>query len=237
MHLYLIRHADPDYENDTLTPQGWAEARALAKRFGPIGLTAIYSSCTVRSEATAACMAEAAGGEVIREPWIMEPAHLTVRQDGRRFMMWDTFGETVRAGIEMPTQSTWTDRPPFDAPEVRTMWTDFRGRIDELVAAHGYIRENGRYRIERRNRDRVAVVTHNGTVLLFLAHLLELPVSLCWSGFYSWPASVTTIFFEEHSDEWAVPRALGVADLSHLHTEGLEPQPRGMGGDRYEPYV
>jgi hypothetical protein len=28
MHLYLIRHADPDYAHDTLTPQGFQLAGA-----------------------------------------------------------------------------------------------------------------------------------------------------------------------------------------------------------------
>ena len=104
------------------------------------------------------------------------------------------------------------------------------------LSRHGYTRIDGRYRIDRQNRDRIALFCHNGTVLLFLAHFLELPVSLTWSGFYSWPSSVTTIYFEEHSPKWAVPRALGVADVSHLYAAGLQPQPRGM-GDRYEPYV
>ena len=83
---------------------------------------------------------------------------------------------------------------------------------------------------------RIALVSHNGTVLLFLAHLLALPLPLVWCGFYSWPASVSTIHFEEHSDAWAAPRALCVADTSHLRSAGLEPQPRGMGAGLYEPY-
>jgi probable phosphoglycerate mutase len=82
----------------------------------------------------------------------------------------------------------------------------------------------------------MALVAHNGTLLLFLAHLLELPVSLVWSGFYSWPASVTVILFEEHSDTWAVPRALHVADISHLYAANLEPQPRAFGNGVYEPF-
>ena len=32
MRIYIIRHADPDYENDTITPRGHLEAKALAER-------------------------------------------------------------------------------------------------------------------------------------------------------------------------------------------------------------
>ncbi len=44
MRLYLIRHADPDYENDKLTPAGELEAAALARRLAAYHLDAIYSS-------------------------------------------------------------------------------------------------------------------------------------------------------------------------------------------------
>lgn len=32
MKILIIRHGDPDYANDTLTPKGWKEAACLAER-------------------------------------------------------------------------------------------------------------------------------------------------------------------------------------------------------------
>ena len=32
MKLLIIRHADPDYEKDTLTEKGWREAELLSNR-------------------------------------------------------------------------------------------------------------------------------------------------------------------------------------------------------------
>ena len=237
MHLYLIRHADPDYENDSLTPQGEAEADALARKLSSVGINRVYSSTSGRAVKTARHIADAAGSTVIEAPWLMEPNHLTVEQKGKRYVIWDTFGETVRRPAELPDQSNWHTYPPFDTPETLTMWHEFVSHSDALMSEHGYTREKNLYRIDRSSRDRVAIVCHNGVVLMFLAHLLELPVSLVWAGFYIWPSSVTSVFFEEHSDSWAVPRALSVADTSHLYAAGLEPQPRGMGSGRYEPYV
>ncbi len=236
MHLYIVRHADPDYKNNSLTPQGYREAEALAEKFAVQGLHYIYTSDTVRAIDTARCSADALKLSYSIIPWLLEPDMLQVRQNGRRYSLWDTFGETVRASSPMPTQADWHTRAPFDTQAVLHMWTGFRKNCDELIEQHGYTRIEGRYRIDRQNRDRIALFCHNGTVLLFLAHFLELPLSLVWSGFYSWPSSVTTIYFEEHSREWAVPRALGVADVSHLYAAGLQPQPRGM-GDRYDLYL
>lgn len=236
MHLYIIRHADPDYINDTLTPQGYLESKALAERLAIHGLDSVYTSDTVRAIETARSASELLDLPYIILPWLLEPGTLHIAQGGKTYALWDTFGETVRASAPMPTQDDWQTRAPFDKKAVSQMWQDFRQNCDTLISQHGYTRIEGRYRIDRHNRDRIALFCHNGTVLLFLAHFLELPVSLVWSGFYSWPASVTTIYFEEHSQEWAVPRALGVADVSHIYAAGMQPQPRAM-GNRYDPYV
>jgi broad specificity phosphatase PhoE len=237
MHLYLIRHADPDYEAHTLTPQGFREVDALVRRMAAVGLTHIHSSTANRALLTARPIAESHSLAVASHDWLLEPTHLRVRQDGRDFTIWDTYGETVRSSDAPLTQMTWQRTPPFDAPEVMEMWNDFRARADALIAVHGYERQGSRYRIRRGSGDRVAVVSHNGTVLLFLAHLLELPLPLVWCGFFAWPSSVTVIHFEEHSSSWAVPRALHIADVSHLYAEGLAPQPRALGAGRYEPFM
>lgn len=44
MRLYIVRHAEPDYPNNTITPSGHLEARALARRFAHQGLDRIYIS-------------------------------------------------------------------------------------------------------------------------------------------------------------------------------------------------
>lgn len=235
MHLYLMRHADPNYEVDGLTAQGNREAEALAKRLASSGISHIYTSPAGRAIATATYTSKLLDIPFQVEPWLAEPGHLRIEQEGRSFVIWDTFGETVRAATPLPGPSDWTAHPPFDAPEVAHMWQAFRAEADTLLARHGYTRVEGRYRIDHAAGERVAVFCHNGTILLFLAHLLELPLSLVWCGFYAWPASVTTIYFESWSKEWAVPRALNVADVSHIYLAGMRPQPRAM-GDWYEAY-
>lgn len=237
MHLYLIRHADPDYERDTLTRQGFRETRALAGRMKNVGLTHVYSSPLPRAMLTAQAIVRRGALPIVQQKWLVEPTHLTVVQGGTIYKMWDTFGEDVRSGQAPPTQEAWNRVPPFDAAEVSEMWRGFRRDADELLARHGFVREGSRYRIRQRSTDRVAIVCHNGTILLFLAHLLELPLPLAWCGFYAWPASVTVFLMEEHSPTWAVPRALQVADVSHLFAARLSPQPRAFGDGAYTAFL
>ena len=53
MLLYVVRHGDPDYEHDSLTPLGQRQAEAVARRLAVNGLDRIYSSPLGRAVATA----------------------------------------------------------------------------------------------------------------------------------------------------------------------------------------
>ena len=53
MRLLIIRHGDPDYENDTLTEKGWREARLLAERLCKMNIKDFYVSPLGRAQATA----------------------------------------------------------------------------------------------------------------------------------------------------------------------------------------
>ena len=50
MRLYIIRHADPDYENDTITPAGHLEAQALSVRLKGEGINKIFCSPAGRAQ-------------------------------------------------------------------------------------------------------------------------------------------------------------------------------------------
>ena len=52
MVLYIIRHGNPDYEHDTLTPLGEKEAEALGERMKKEAPDLIYMSPRGRAIAT-----------------------------------------------------------------------------------------------------------------------------------------------------------------------------------------
>lgn len=53
MLLYIIRHGDPHYPTDSLTPRGVLQAEAVGKRLAAAGITKIYSSPMGRAKQTA----------------------------------------------------------------------------------------------------------------------------------------------------------------------------------------
>lgn len=236
MRLYLIRHADPDYANGTITAAGHQEAKALARRLAGLGLTHIYCSPLGRAQHTARYTLDQVPLEAQTCDWLQElrgcyipiPDHYYHKP---QTVAWDVPGEIIRSVEPLPTQATWTQAPMMDDPAFAETFEMVRRESDGLLARHGYVREGGRYRIERSSRDQVAVFCHGGLILTWLAHLLELPLVMVWAGFWPAPSSVTTVLIEERSTEWAVPRCIGFGDVSHLYAAGLPVQPAGLKGN------
>src|SRR6056297_1352914 len=94
MKLYLIRHGDPDYANDTLTDRGHREASALVEYLQREGIEQIVTSPLGRARDTARYTAEAMNLEVSVEPWMAE-LNLPV-ESRERTAAWDTPGHIIR---------------------------------------------------------------------------------------------------------------------------------------------
>lgn len=233
MRILLIRHGDPDYEKDWLTEAGEREAAALAAHLRREGLDRIYCSPLGRARRTAWHTAQALGREAIVEDWTAELGGWRIDELPHDVhMAWDLHGEVIRERRPLPGQHDWHDHPAYGGRGFADGFARIAEASDAFIARHGYQRVDGRYRIVRPNQERIALFCHGGFGLTWLAHLLELPPPLVWSGFFMPTSSVTTILFDERSREWAVPRCLGVGDLSHLACAGLPMSGAGIKANR-----
>ncbi|UNL95251.1 histidine phosphatase family protein [Paenibacillus polymyxa] len=228
MRLYIIRHADPDYPNNTITPEGHLEAKALAKRLSSHGLDRIYVSPLGRALDTMRYTTDSLGMTYEVEDWTQELALKLEDTPYGRLSHWDLPGEVIRSGSPLPTHDSWKEISYYQGTQSPETFERLKVHSDEFLKRQGFERVEGRYRILKHTEDRVAVFCHGGFGLTWLAHLLELPLALVWSGFWMPPSSVTTILFDERSKEWAVPRCIGFSDVSHLYAEGLPVRPRGI---------
>lgn len=234
MRLHIIRHADPDYANNTLTNAGHLEAQALARRLAAQGLDALYTSPLPRAQMTAQYTADLLKLPIRSYDWLMEPAWFDYEvdpADGGRMPVWDIPGEILREISGYDAWATWSSIQPLRDPKYLEGYQAFIQSSDELLTAHGYQREGKRYRIIKRNQQRIACFCHNGSAMLWLAMLLHIPPPVVWSSFWHAPSAVTTVLFEERSTEWSVPRCLSVGDVSHLYEARLPVQPRGIRGN------
>lgn len=230
MRLYLIRHADPDYPNNTITPYGHKEAQALAVRLSKEKLDRLYSSPMGRARDTMRYTADLLPDHVPAiEDWTVEFGGTTTETDEwGRIAIWDLPGEVIRGQEKHPSYDDWQNLPYVAGTPMTELFDAARSASDAFLARHGYEREGGRYRCVAPNRERIAVFCHGGFGLAWLSHLLEIPLPLMWSGFWLPPSSVTTVFMEQRTDLWAVPRCIGLGDVSHLYAAGLPVQPRGI---------
>ena len=72
MKLLLVRHAEPDYERDSLTEKGRREAVFLSQRLAQIPARAYYVSPLGRAKATADPTLKAVGAAAVECPWLRE---------------------------------------------------------------------------------------------------------------------------------------------------------------------
>jgi probable phosphoglycerate mutase len=236
MRLYIVRHADPDYPNNTLTPAGHLEAAAVARRLASHGLEHICASSLRRAQITAQYTADLLKLPVHVKEWLVEPDWFDFeadnnKGDGEKMPAWDIPGEQLRTDPRYLSWESWSSIPPLDNPKYQADYDNFCRQSDAFLAEHGYRRDGTLYRIESPHQDRIALFCHNGTALLWIARLLHIPIPLVWNGFWHAPSAVTTVIFEERSRDWAAPRCLSVGDLSHLYEARLPVQPRGIRGN------
>jgi broad specificity phosphatase PhoE len=224
LRLYLIRHGSPDYAVDGLTKEGHLEAQALAKRLTRLGLDRLYSSPLGRARATAKYTEEALGKTAEVLPWTRELSDWKTDQPPwGRLMAWDTPGEIMRSWLPVPGDALEVF-PPFQGLSIPEGFVRLAGESDRFLESLGFRREGHRYK--------AAIFCHGGFGLTWLAHLLQIPLTLAWSGFWLAPTSVTTILMDERTSEWATPRCVGLCDVSHLYAEGLPVSSHGINANK-----
>ncbi len=227
MKLYLIRHGDPDYENDTITETGHKEAQALAKRMAKEGINKIYCSPLGRARATMQYTADLMNITPKIENWTAEIGlHVTMEPWGKVHIA-DVPGEIIH-GPEIHTHENWNSISPFDHPELATATETIMRESDGFLKRLGYERDGGRFSPIRPTKDKVAIFCHSAFGLFWLSYLLGIPPTLMWSGFWPAPTSVSVVLFEERSEQWATPRCLAFGDTSHLYEAGLPQSTMGL---------
>ena len=113
MLLYYIRHGDPIYDPDSLTPLGHRQAEALAKRLAVHGIDRIYASSSNRAIQTAQPTCEMVKKEMTVLDWCSE-VHAwreltTVTEDGKEV-------DYIVYHANLTSGTGWTGRSIFTQP-------------------------------------------------------------------------------------------------------------------------
>ena len=234
MRLYLIRHADPDYPNGTITLNGHREASALAEHLKNFGIDEIYSSPLGRARHTAQYSANQLGLPIQIEDWAKELDSDWFDELDQSFQ--DIEKPGYRALADLPGLSRWNADGKVENPAITHNMQAIRQGSDDFLARQGFIRSDSGmiYKTKSPNNTRkIAFFAHMGLELAWLSYLLGLPFLSLWDGFFVHPSSITTVLFEERIPGKVVPRCIGMGDISHLVAAGLAPQPVGIVANYY----
>ena len=111
MRILLIRHADPDYEKDSLTDAGWVEAECLADRLEKEKIDFFYVSPLGRARDTASVTLRRLGREAEVLSWLREFDPQIWRPDDteKRHICWDWLPEDMSGDGLLYSADGWLE--------------------------------------------------------------------------------------------------------------------------------
>ena len=228
MLFYYIRHGDPIYRPNSLTPLGQRQAEAVSKRLALHGLDKIYSSPSERALQTAMPTCEV----LKQEPEILDFTNEShayreftlTQEDGSKRWLFNSFRE-------MPPEQLKEFRDLGDRWYMHPSLADYNfeagvkrvyAETDAFFAELGYehIPYTGVYKVTKSNDQKVALFAHQGFGLIFLSCLLDIPYPSFATHFNINHSGITVINFAEKNG-YCTPDILTLSSEAHLYHEGL----------------
>lgn len=228
MLFYYIRHGDPVYNPDSLTPFGHEQAEALSKRFVKLGFDRIYTSDSMRAQMTAAPTAQKLGITPTVVPWANESRPYermcAFFENGNREYIFDhpvTKAQFVSKEVR-DLADDWATHDAFKNETYGACLEEIRCDMEAFFESLGYRHDRERFGFEAINptEERVALFAHQAFGLAFLSCVMDVPYPLFSTRFDMGHTGVTVIEFAAR-DGFVVPRMLQMSNDSHLYHEGL----------------
>ena len=246
MKLIFVRHGDPDYKNDSLTPKGVREASLLAQRICKWNVTDFYCSPLGRAKATASYTLEKMNREAKILNWTQEFNYaIDDPLTGRHGVPWDLVPSEWSNDPLMLSHEEWVHSAIMQQnPQIADKYQEVRRELDAFLASYGYIREGNFYRVPAKEEvfisstvspDNIAarsamesgkgeplvvIFCHLGAICIMLSHLLNIPFPLLAHGFFLPTTSLTILSTEERWSNEAYFRVQTIGDVNHLLTGG-----------------
>jgi probable phosphoglycerate mutase len=230
MLLYIIRHADPIYDPDSLTELGREQAEALAPRLAVNGIDKAFSSPAVRAQMTAKPACVLLGIEYKIEDWMCESlawkdfaCEVDFEEEGARRHSWTFFRQNTKMKYDEIIKSggQWHESESFAQVNAVEGYKRIAENSDGFTERLGYRRDGGGYKIIRPSDEKIAAFCHQGFGLIWLSYLLDIPPHLFLSTFDLSHSGVTILEFKNYKDGCTAPKCLCLSDTSHIYQAGL----------------
>lgn len=234
MKILIIRHGDPDYANDTLTPAGLKEAEYLSERLINLPISDVYCSPLGRAKDTAKPYLEKSKKEMTVLPWLREFSGTVIRPDTKeKGIPWDLQPAFWTKEEKLFSKTTWLDSNLMKSGDVEKIYKETTNGIDELLLSYGYKRDGYIYDCENNTDRTIAIFCHYAMGMTIVSHFSGVSPSLLWQSFFLPPTSVTTIVSEERIKGKVFFKCKQMGDTSHLYVNGESPSNSGLYNEFY----
>ena len=228
MLLYYIRHSDPIYDPDGLTPLGERQSEAVARRLAQHGIDKIYSSDSNRAKETARPLAEMLKKDVTELPWANEGRFFQnasgIAEDGSKRFLADinSWAELYNSPEVRKMGNDWVKHPEIAKTNLPEGIATIQREADALLLAHGFRHDHEKccYFREKASDERVALFAHAAFGKAFLSCVLDIPYPLFATRHDISHSSVTVIRFVDRGFGW-LPQLMTYSNDSHLYAENL----------------
>lgn len=221
MRILLIRHGDPDYENDALTPKGIKEAELLSERLIKEKIDYAYVSTMGRAMMTAKPTLDKKSMEAVYCDWLREFSATKIKRPdlgGKDApVCWDWLPQDWTKYEEFYRYDEWYNQDIMAEVDMKAYSDYVTSEFDSMLSKHGYVHDGHIFRVKKANDDTIALFCHFGLGCVLLGHLLGISPMALWHGYAAPPTSVTTIMTEERREGIASFRVWGYGDISHLY--------------------
>ena len=218
MRLIFVRHGEPDYDNDCLTPDGIEQAKKTAVRLHEEDIAAVYASPMGRAVQTAGFTAEDHKKDVIKLDFMHEidwgsKSGEELEYEGHP---WTLGYELISKFPEFAKGDKWREHRYFKDNICLDYYDKIANGFDDLIKQYGLIREGDIYRAEKECDDTIAIFAHGGSGGLLISHVLGLPLPFVFTSMPYGVCSVSIIDLSPLNGDMVVPRLEIFNDMGHL---------------------
>lgn len=225
MKIIIVRHGDPDYSIDSLTEKGHREAKLLADKMKKIQMDEIYVSPLGRAKDTARYTLDLVGKEAIELDWLRE-FHAPIKRpdrNGEKIICWDWLPQDWTMDERFYQYDKWFLNEVMVEGNVKAEYDRVVNGFDDILAKHGYVRENHIYKVEKPNNDTLVFFCHFGVGCVIASHLMSVSPMILWHNACAAPTSVTTFITEERRQGIASFRMNSFGSTEHLYVADEPP--------------
>ncbi len=223
MRLIMVRHGEPDYQRDCLTPLGRAQASAAAERLSREGISEIYSSPNGRAKETASFTADRLGLPFTVLDYMHEITWggPDLPEDGHPWLL--SWRMIEREDFDFSSVS-WRDHPFFRGNEALACYDRVAASIDGFLGDHGFSHQGSRFLCTRESTRTLVLFSHGGSGACVLSHVLSLPFPwVCAYMPYDF-TSILVLDFPSRPGEFVFPRLALFNATAHLPSPSSAPR-------------